>query len=79
MIDLLTKYLIKRRNKRLHRHVESGVFSPKNEYNKVLNALLEDKVMVETREDGIYIRMAGSEAKGECFSYDFVKVKSFKL
>jgi hypothetical protein len=33
--------------------------------------------MKADKEDGIYIRMAGDESKGECFSTDFAKVKSF--
>jgi hypothetical protein len=34
--------------------------------------------MVDTREDGIYIRMAGEESKGEAFSLDFARVVTFK-
>ena len=54
-----------------------GSATPRDEFKRVLNTLRENKVMVDTREDGIYIRMAGTESKGECFSYEWAKVKSF--
>lgn len=77
MIEKLTDWLIKRRNKQLHIPVVMGSDSPEDEFKRVLNTLRENKVMVQTREDGIYIRMAGSEEKGECFTYEWAKVKSF--
>ena len=33
--------------------------------------------MLFTKVDGIYIRLAGTESKGECYSEEIVKVKSF--
>ena len=33
--------------------------------------------MVDTREDGIYIRLAGKESQGEAFTLEFVKAYSF--
>ncbi len=42
-----------------------------------LNTLRENKIMVVTKSDGVYIRMAGNVNKGECFSDTFAKVKSF--
>lgn len=77
MIEKLTDWLIKRRMKQLHIPVVMGSVSPEDEFKRVLNTLRENKVMVQTREDGIYIRMAGREEKGECFTYEWVKVKSF--
>jgi hypothetical protein len=77
MIEKLTDWLIKRRMKQLHIPVVMGSATPRDEFKRVLNALRENKIMVDTREDGIYIRMAGNESKGECFSYEWAKVKSF--
>ena len=54
-----------------------GSASPEDEFKRVLNTLRENKVMVQTREDGVYIRMVGREEKGECFTYEWPKVKSF--
>ncbi|MCK9319394.1 hypothetical protein [Methanoculleus sp.] len=76
MIEKLTDWLIKRRMKQLHIPVVMGSVSPEDEFKRVLNTLRENKVMVQTREDGIYIRMAGGEEKGECFTYEWAKVKS---
>lgn len=77
MIEKLTDWLIKRRMKQLHIPVVMGSATPRDEFKRVLNTLRENKIMVDTREDGIYIRMAGNESKGECFSYEWAKVKSF--
>ena len=77
MIEKLTDWLIKRRMKQLHIPVVMGSATPRDEFKMVLNTLRENKIMVDTREDGIYIRMAGIESKGECFSYEWAKVKSF--
>lgn len=77
MIEKLTDCLIKRRMKQLHIPVVMGSGTPRDEFKRVLNTLRENKIMVDTREDGIYIRMAGIESKGECFSYEWAKVKSF--
>lgn len=79
MIEKLTDWLIKRRMKQLHIPVDMYDISPQAEYLRVLNTLRENKVMVDTREDGIYIRMGGNESSGECFSYEWVRVKSFNL
>lgn len=37
----------------------------------------ENKIMVERRKDGIYMRMTDNENKGECFSLEWAKVKFF--
>lgn len=75
MIEKLTDWLIKRRMDKLHIPVIGN--TPSDEFKRVLNTLRENNIMVDTREDGIYIRMAGSESKGECFTYEWAKVKSF--
>lgn len=48
------------------------------EFKAVLKTLKNNKVMVDTREDGIYVRLAGQESKGEAFSLEWGKVLSFK-
>ena len=78
MIEALTDYLIKRRLKRDKLDVISipgKPDAPNLVFTRVLNTLRENKVMVSTREDGIYIRLAGDEDKGESFSKTFVRVK----
>ncbi len=76
MIEKITDWLIKRRLKQSHIHVTGD--TQRDEFKRVLNTLRVNKVMVDTREDGIYIRMAGNESEGECFTYEWAKVKSFK-
>jgi hypothetical protein len=71
----LVDWLIKRRNKQLHIHVVIGSASePELQFRRVLNTLRENKIMVITKEDGIYIRLAGDVNKGECWMDNFVKV-----
>ena len=77
MIDKLTDYLIKRRNKQLHIHVVVGSASNSDKFKRVLNTLRRNKVMVKTKEDGIYVRMAGVDKKGECFSMEWGRVVKF--
>ncbi len=45
---------------------------------RVLKTLKNNKVMVDTKEDGIYIRLAGKEGNGEAFSLNWAKVLSFE-
>lgn len=74
MIEALTDYLIKRRLKRDKLDVISipgKPDAPNLVFTRVLNTLRENKVMVSTREDGIYIRRLA----GESFSKTFVRVK----
>ncbi len=78
MLERLTDFLIKRRMKQLHIPVATDAALPSDEFKRVLNTLRENKVMVDTRKDGIYIRMAGTKSKGECFSYEWAKIKSFE-
>ena len=66
MIEKLTDWLIKRRMKQLHIPVVIGSATPRDEFKRVLNTLRENKIMVDTREDGIYIRMAGYACMKRC-------------
>jgi len=47
------------------------------EFQKVLKCLKNNKVMVDTREDGIYIRLAGRESEGEAFTLHFALAYPF--
>ena len=53
------------------------VRSASEHFKAVLQTLKHNKVMVKTEADGIYIRMAGNESKGESFSLEWGKVVSF--
>lgn len=75
MIEKIVDLLIERRIKQKHIHVTGN--SPSSEFKRVLNTLRSNKIMVKTKGDGIYIRMAGDVSKGECFSEEFVRVKKF--
>jgi len=46
----------------------------KEAFKRVLETLKNNKSMVEAREDGIYIRLAGKEEKGEAFTLHWGKV-----
>jgi hypothetical protein len=79
MLELITDWLIKRRLKKEHIDVTGLIKNPKSEaFSRVLNTLSVNKVVVVTKDDGIYIRMAGDESKGEAFSKEFVKVLPIK-
>jgi len=78
MLRKITDWLIERRKKQLHIPIVVGSTSSESEFKRVLNTLRNNRVMVQTKEDGIYIRMAGNESKGECLSKDFVRVKRFE-
>lgn len=47
------------------------------EFKAVCKTMKNNRVMVDTREDGIYVRLAGSESKGEAFSLEWARVLSF--
>ena len=77
-MKILVDWLIKRRKKQLHIPIVMGSASKQElEFRRVLNTLRENKVMVKLKEDGVYVRMAGNEKRGECFSEEWAKVKSF--
>jgi hypothetical protein len=46
-------------------------------FEATLKALEQNKVVVVTKEDGIYVRLAGDVNKGEAFRYEFGKVIDF--
>ena len=46
-------------------------------FSRVLKTLRNNKSMVQAREDGIYIRLAGNEKKGEAFTLEWGKVFLF--
>jgi hypothetical protein len=73
MIDKLTYWLTK---KKVQHSLLWVVLLLKVNLKKSID-LRNNKIMKADKEDGIYIRMAGDESKGECFSTDFAKVKSF--
>lgn len=78
MIEKITNWIIRRELKKRHIHVDPADKSHEAEFRRVLNTLRENRVMVITKDDGVYIRLAGSEHKGQSFSTEFVKVVSFK-
>ncbi len=75
IIDKIEKYFIKRNLKR--RLIKVHRTDSEKEFRRVLNTLRENKVMVETRKDGIWIRLAGSGDDMINSDY-FVKVVDFR-
>ena len=73
----LVDWLIKRRLKQLHIPIVMGSISPDEKYKRTLNTLRENKVMVKLERDGVYVRLAGDEKRGEAFSLEWGKVMSF--
>lgn len=51
----------------------------RHHFAATLRTLKANKVMVMTKEDGIYVRLAGNPSKGEAFSYVFGKVINFPI
>lgn len=51
--------------------------SKNHHFEATLKALEQNKVVVVTKEDGIYVRLAGDPRKGEAFRYEFGKVIDF--
>lgn len=74
MLEKITDWLIERRLKQEHIDIDKIKEPNIKQFCRVLNTLRTNRIMVVTREDGIYIRMTGDESKGEAFSYDFAKV-----
>jgi hypothetical protein len=50
---------------------------PEHHFRATLKTLNENKVMVITKEDGIYVRLAGNVNEGEAFRYEWGKVVDF--
>ena len=75
LIDKIEDYFVKRNLKR--RLIKVCGTDSEIEFRKVLNTLRENKVMVETRKDGIWIRLAGSGDDMTNSDY-FVQVVDFR-
>lgn len=77
-MSIITDWIIKRRLNQRHVSIDMDNMSKQQiEFIKVINTLNKNKVMVKIGEDGnTYIRMAGDENQGECFSLEWVKVKN---
>lgn len=77
VLNKIEKWFVNRHFKKRHIHVDSNDKRPSAEFRRVLNTLRENKVIVDTRSDGIYIRLAGNENKSQILSKEFIKIKSF--
>jgi hypothetical protein len=75
LIDKIEEYFIIRNLKK--RMIIPNGSESEIEFQRVLNTLRENKIMVETRKDGIWIRLAGSGDHMINSSY-FVKVVDFR-
>lgn len=78
MIERFIIWLIKRDLKKREIKLNPEVSEKENEFRRVLNTLRENKVMVITKDDGIYIRLDGDEQRGQSYFEEFVRVKTFK-
>lgn len=56
---------------------DAGSDDPRHHFRATEIALRENKVMIVTKDDGIYVRLAGSPNKGEAFRYEWGKVVDF--
>lgn len=56
---------------------DAGSDDPRHHFRAAEIALRENKVMIVTKDDGIYVRLAGSPNKGEAFRYEWGKVVDF--
>ena len=77
MFEAIVDWLIERRLKQRHISIKSYHSIREEEFIRVLNTLRRKKLMVKAENDGIYVRMAGKEERGECFSLEWGKVVSF--
>ena len=78
LIESLTDYLIERRDKSRHIQIQPNSDRNLQGFTRVLNTLRQNLIMVTTKDDGIYIRLAGDEKLGFAFSETFTKVYSFE-
>lgn len=76
MLEKITDWLIERRLRREHIDISEKNTTETNSFIRVLNTLRRNNVVVVTKDDGIYVRLAGDESKGEAFSLEFAKVLS---
>lgn len=75
ILDKIEEWFVNRNLKR--RRIKPTGKHSQRQFQRVLNTLRENKVMVSTEKDGIYIRLAGSN-KDEINSTDWVKVVDFR-
>ena len=73
MLKKIEEYFYKRFLQRRKTKVEDTMPLHQKEFIKVKNTLIENRVMILTKEDGIYIRFA-SNGSDTVFMEDFVKV-----
>jgi hypothetical protein len=52
---------------------------PQHHFRAAQIALRENKVMIVTKEDVIYVRLAGNAGEGEAFRYEWGKVIDFSM
>lgn len=79
MLELITDWLIKRRLRKEHIDANSPYLTESGRpFVRMLNTFRENKVMVFTLPDGIYIRLAGDETKGQILSKELVRVVKFE-
>ena len=75
---------MRKEEKRIRKEIASTVpYDPTSEdsrhhFRATEIALRENKVMISTREDGIYVRLAGNVNEGEAFRYEWGKVIDFE-
>lgn len=77
MFEKLENFFIKRNLKRREIKIEPFDNTKSAEFRRVLNTLRENKVMVQTRDDGIYIRLAGNTHKNQINTQLWGKVFEF--
>lgn len=77
IIERIENYFIKRNLKRRLIKVEGIETEKQRNFARVLNTLRENKVMVTIKDEGIYIRLAGS-GDNMINSDSFVKVANLK-
>ena len=70
MIEKLTDYLLKRRLKKSKISVDILADKPSDDFKRVLNTLRENKVMVETREDGLMNGQKLNHSNYEIYFYE---------
>jgi len=77
MFDKITDWFYKRAIKEKQININNPINQKEEAFKRVLNTLNTNRIIVGTREDGIYIRLAGDINDGEAFSLNFVKVLDY--
>ena len=76
MINRIEEFFYKRHVRKQQIVVDSTMSLEQKSFCKVLNTLRENRIMVQTKEDGVYIRLAGGEPNMISMQ-NFVKVVDF--